>query len=116
MRYPFTYLFLFFFNDTATTEIYTLSLHDALPISHHVAREVVGIDHELGIIAPLVGIADFLAEGAQLADRLSAGRVTHPFERVQPGVQSRDQVIDHVARAAARVGREGLFDVCRAEW
>src|SRR5258706_16343242 len=30
----FTYksLFLFFFNDTATTEIYTLSLHDALPI------------------------------------------------------------------------------------
>src|SRR5260221_4518002 len=27
-----TYLFFFFFNDTATTEIYTLSLHDALPI------------------------------------------------------------------------------------
>src|SRR5437588_2462886 len=26
------FLFLFFFNDTATTEIYTLSLHDALPI------------------------------------------------------------------------------------
>src|SRR2546422_2880197 len=25
----------FFFNDTATTEIYTLSLHDALPISRH---------------------------------------------------------------------------------
>src|SRR2546427_11034392 len=29
------FLFLFFFNDTATTEIYTLSLHDALPISRH---------------------------------------------------------------------------------
>src|SRR3989475_116508 len=27
-------LFFFFFNDTATTEIYTLSLHDALPILH----------------------------------------------------------------------------------
>mgnify|MGYP007026277939 CR=1 FL=1 len=26
-------LYRFFFNDTATTEIYTLSLHDALPIS-----------------------------------------------------------------------------------
>src|SRR5687767_15849306 len=26
------YLLFFFFNDTATTEIYTLSLHDALPI------------------------------------------------------------------------------------
>src|SRR5216684_6676645 len=28
------FLVFFFFNDTATTEIYTLSLHDALPISH----------------------------------------------------------------------------------
>ena len=28
----FVCLFFFFFNDTATTEIYTLSLHDALPI------------------------------------------------------------------------------------
>jgi len=26
------FVFFFFFNDTATTEIYTLSLHDALPI------------------------------------------------------------------------------------
>src|SRR2546422_8399110 len=30
---------LFFFNDTATTEIYTLSLHDALPISQEGAPE-----------------------------------------------------------------------------
>ena len=30
--------FFFFFNDTATTEIYTLSLHDALPISHDKAK------------------------------------------------------------------------------
>src|SRR5258708_17284149 len=29
------FYFFFFFNDTATTEIYTLSLHDALPISAH---------------------------------------------------------------------------------
>src|SRR5256885_15550377 len=28
------FFFFFFFNDTATTEIYTLSLHDALPILH----------------------------------------------------------------------------------
>src|SRR5216683_7939984 len=33
----FFFLF-FFFNDTATTEIYTLSLHDALPILHRAAR------------------------------------------------------------------------------
>src|SRR5208283_5178127 len=30
----FFFFFFFFFNDTATTEIYTLSLHDALPILH----------------------------------------------------------------------------------
>src|SRR6478672_13736930 len=30
---PLSFFFFFFFNDTATTEIYTLSLHDALPIS-----------------------------------------------------------------------------------
>src|SRR3712207_7654385 len=30
----------FFFNDTATTEIYTLSLHDALPICDRVPRAV----------------------------------------------------------------------------
>src|SRR6267378_6610790 len=29
------FFFFFFFNDTATTEIYTLSLHDALPIPHN---------------------------------------------------------------------------------
>src|SRR5207253_10006440 len=37
--------FFFFFNDTAPTEIYTLSLHDALPISH---RLRVQLDDEVG--------------------------------------------------------------------
>src|SRR3712207_8303509 len=38
----------FFFNDTATTEIYTLSLHDALPIfllRHQLQQGVVLVDH-----------------------------------------------------------------------
>src|SRR2546422_5487084 len=35
---PSMFFFFFFFNDTATTEIYTLSLHDALPISRAAAR------------------------------------------------------------------------------
>src|SRR5438477_5738123 len=34
--------FFFFFNDTATTEIYTLSLHDALPISKFTPAEERG--------------------------------------------------------------------------
>src|SRR2546421_8629454 len=33
---------LFFFNDTATTEIYTLSLHDALPIFTRIEKECDG--------------------------------------------------------------------------
>src|SRR3712207_7904018 len=39
------YMFFFFFNDTATTEIYTLSLHDALPISDAgpVVSRVIGV-------------------------------------------------------------------------
>src|SRR6266496_743711 len=35
----------FFFNDTATTEIYTLSLHDALPISRAAAQEAMRHRH-----------------------------------------------------------------------
>src|SRR3712207_8826942 len=36
----------FFFNDTATTEIYTLSLHDALPISMPAAAATAFTGHE----------------------------------------------------------------------
>src|SRR2546430_15575335 len=54
-----SFLFIFFFNDTATTEIYTLSLHDALPISHlalarHLYHGYFDYDHardELAIAA-----------------------------------------------------------------
>src|SRR6266480_7553892 len=35
------FFFFFFFNDTATTEIYTLSLHDALPIFRLVAERML---------------------------------------------------------------------------
>src|SRR2546429_5992220 len=39
-------IFFFFFNDTATTEIYTLSLHDALPIFHDLVPD--GVQHTEG--------------------------------------------------------------------
>src|SRR5436309_6672095 len=41
--------FFFFFNDTATTEIYTLSLHDALPI-WQVIKILVEIDRFLNAV------------------------------------------------------------------
>src|SRR6266542_7015364 len=45
---PHSTIFFFFFNDTATTEIYTLSLHDALPIFG--SRNAILLDH---LVAPL---------------------------------------------------------------
>src|SRR5688572_26189615 len=44
------FVFFFFFNDTATTEIYTLSLHDALPISCNrlSCLTIKGVDQPLG--------------------------------------------------------------------
>src|SRR5690554_7379867 len=48
LLYPLYLLLFFFFNDTATTEIYTLSLHDALPISStaksSITSQTVGIE------------------------------------------------------------------------
>src|SRR5437899_3725568 len=45
------FFFFFFFNDTATTEIYTLSLHDALPILDDGAVQAFGVilKHQLPI-------------------------------------------------------------------
>src|SRR6267378_8627417 len=40
----FFFFFFFFFNDTATTEIYTLSLHDALPTCHAAWRASGDLD------------------------------------------------------------------------
>src|SRR5256885_12649095 len=42
--------FFFFFNDTATTEIYTLSLHDALPISGagHLHHDIARLEGDQG--------------------------------------------------------------------
>src|SRR6267142_7285170 len=49
--YPYSllYILFFFFNDTATTEIYTLSLHDALPISSAYHRQPQARPCEAGL-------------------------------------------------------------------
>src|SRR3712207_9443912 len=52
-------IFFFFFNDTATTEIYTLSLHDALPIFDRrgVLDAVGGVLPGPGVTLPLAAHA-----------------------------------------------------------
>src|SRR5881227_4512429 len=63
------YLFLFFFNDTATTEIYTtvhtLSLHDDLPISRHADRGSLGLGLALGCAVRRGGLIAGRAERAR---------------------------------------------------
>src|SRR2546430_3272523 len=62
----------FFFNDTATTEIYTLSLHDALPICQVVQlagghADAVRADHRDGVHSdPLAGRLAVQVHGQQV--------------------------------------------------
>src|SRR3712207_8531729 len=48
---------VFFFNDTATTEIYTLSLHDALPISVYLSLAISHFDAGVGDDVGMLGIS-----------------------------------------------------------
>src|SRR2546429_6084899 len=57
----------FFFNDTATTEIYTLSLHDALPICAYVA-ELVALAPDL-IVAHSTPVAAALKQATRTIPR-----------------------------------------------
>src|SRR5256885_12793753 len=59
----------FFFNDTATTEIYTLCLHDALPISH--PRDHLGIA-ELRDAAPEVALGERLRRSEEHTSELQS--------------------------------------------
>src|SRR5438309_11984755 len=66
--------FLFFFKDTATTEIYTLSLHDALPIFIGVGMYAASLAHHQ-LVARL-GLALIIGGAAgNLLDRVVSGSV-----------------------------------------
>src|SRR5437588_6251186 len=65
-------LMLSFFNDTATTEIYTLSLHDALPISQLLAAA--------GLPVPRGEIVRTADEAAAIAARIGYPVVTKPID------------------------------------
>src|SRR5260221_4394577 len=57
------FMFFFFFNDTATTEIYTLSLHDALPISpSRTPRQPSTVEHPSPATRPPVLLATVRSE------------------------------------------------------
>src|SRR6266481_7052136 len=66
--------FFFFFNDTATTEIYTLSLHDALPIFHMVTH---AIDQGVPAMAAatVLGVSGLSSMGGRIACGMIADRL-----------------------------------------
>src|SRR2546430_16110811 len=81
MFFFFNGFFFFFFNDTATTEIYTLSLHDALPIF------LVGAERDDGTL----GIELFLEHDDLALDLVAGG-----LDDVEPLVQ--DQLLPGLER------------------
>src|SRR6266540_5500287 len=66
-------LCVFFFNDTATTEIYTLSLHDALPL--YTVSPVDGIKNRLGPDVT-VRYAPGIGSGDRKSTRLNSSHIT----------------------------------------
>src|SRR6266496_6357524 len=85
----FFYFFFFFFNDTATTEIYTLSLLDALPIGLHA-----------------VDTRRLLAILRRLADR---GNTVVVVEHDPEAIEAADHVID-LGPGAGSLGGQVLFE------
>src|SRR5256884_1115005 len=98
---PTSRMIFFFFNDTATTEIYTLSLHDALPISS----------------------VDELVRDAERARRLGLGGIILfglPAAKDATGSEAYDEqgIVQQAARAVKRAAPELLVigDACLCEY
>src|SRR5438270_10726144 len=94
--------FSFFFNNTATTEIYTLSLHDALPIYYHAVlvdegeRVLFAGDHVLPRITSNVGLYPFSRDDP-LGDFLDALRAVRslPVDRKSTRLNSSHSQISY---------------------
>ena len=105
---------VFFFNDTATTEIYTtedtLSLHDALPIFHSPTLRVYASDDVVGVevggaVKNVLAIATGLCDGLQLGLNARAALVTRGLtEMTRLGLALG-------ARADTFMGLSGLGDL-----
>src|SRR2546429_545910 len=91
---------IFFFNDTATTEIYTLSLHDALPISRLLAQDNQHV--ELLVVklcsaahAGLGDLAQPFLTMARMVDTLAgAGNAPAAIDRLDPVHDPREVFAD----------------------
>src|SRR5260370_36715641 len=93
---------LFFFNDTATTEIYTLSLHDALPISSAPLRLVIDdVDRD----HPVVSDRSIKAEVGGGVVLRSEGRKAQMIRVLGPRKVWRDLFDGHEGSPVVSIGR-----------
>src|SRR3712207_8762449 len=92
-------MLFFFFNDTATTEIYTLSLHDALPIYLAVAGEAADGETGLRLFARLAaeGRVDLVVcdLGLQSIDGLEVAR---GVKALAPAIRSEEHTSELQSR------------------
>src|SRR5258708_18332984 len=100
--------FFFFFNDTATTEIYTLSLHDALPISsaacyHHALHETESVRVRPGPRAalplPLLGRRARASSGSGRDRKSTRLNSSHQIISYAVFCLKKKKQIDHLIRS-----------------
>ena len=100
---------VFFFNDTATTEIYTLSLHDALPISMAdvgAQMKQIGMGMTAAFTLPLVGAA---AAGIKFAGDFQQG-----MNKVRAITGQTGKAMDDMRKQALELGRTTSFTARQA--
>ena len=80
-----------------------------------VAEVVVRLDLERGVVAPRVGVADLVADGVQLAQRLLLGRGAHPVEVLDLVLHGGFDLLGHQPRLGLGVRGEGAGDELLAQ-
>src|SRR3712207_6631993 len=118
----------FFFNDTATTEIYTLSLHDALPILTPVLKtkevmKLAQIAEDAGV--DRLGISDVIlypdtyelqALCATVTNRIRIGSlVTNPFTRHPAVTAAAVSTLDEISDGRAFLGMGAGAGIAKLE-
>src|SRR5215210_5339932 len=98
-------LYVFFFNDTPTTEIYTLSLHDALPISSDLQAHSLHSDGHL----PAAAVVEHAARaGVDLLALSDHDTIDGVEEAILAGVRHGVTVVPATEISAVDDGREDL--------
>src|SRR5882757_11166763 len=106
-----THLVFFFFNDTATTEIYTLSLHDALPISPGATSNDTS---QAATTAPVVGLIAVPCAGPVPATVPSGSTPTAPNTLPIPSTRNAHSGLPAERTQRAGAGRTGALRVSSA--